>query len=35
MLVDEHDFSVERVKSALEKLKKGSAGKQQKSLGDF
>ena len=34
-LVDEHDFSEERVKSTLEKLKKGSAGKQQKSLGDF
>ena len=35
MLVDEHDFSMERVKSTLEKLKKESAEKQQKSLGDF
>lgn len=35
MLVGEHDFSVERVESALEKLKKESAEKQQKSLGDF
>lgn len=35
LLVDEHDFSVERVKSTLEKLKKESSTKQQKSLGDF
>ena len=35
LLVDEHDFSVERVKSMLEKLKRESAEKQQKSLGDF
>jgi len=35
LLVDEHDFSVERVKSTLEKLKRESAEKQQKSLGDF
>lgn len=35
LLVDEHNFSMERVKSSLEKLKKESAGKQQKSLGDF
>ena len=35
LLVDEHDFSAERVKSTLEKLKRESAEKQQKSLGDF
>ncbi|MEK6868610.1 MAG: flap endonuclease-1 [Nanoarchaeota archaeon] len=35
LLVDEHDFSAERVKSTLEKLKKESSGNQQKSLGDF
>jgi len=35
MLVDEHDFSAERVKSTLEKLKRESGEKQQKSLGDF
>jgi len=35
LLVDEHDFSEERVKSTLEKLKKESGEKQQKSLGDF
>ena len=35
LLVDEHDFSAERVKSALEKLKKESSEKHQKSLGDF
>ena len=35
LLVDEHDFSAERVKSTLEKLKKESGEKQQKSLGDF
>lgn len=35
LLVDEHDFSMERVKSTLEKLKKESSEKHQKSLGDF
>ena len=35
LLADEHDFSAERVKSTLEKLKKESSAKQQKSLGDF
>ncbi len=35
LLVDEHDFSAERVSSTLSKLKKESSEKQQKSLGDF
>ena len=35
LLVNEHDFSEERVKSTLGKLKKSTASKQQKSLGDF
>ncbi len=35
ILVDEHDFSVERVESSLEKLKKSEDKKKQKSLGDF
>lgn len=35
LLVDEHDFSEQRVKSSLEKLKKETSKKQQKSLGDF
>ncbi|MBI2208043.1 flap endonuclease-1 [Candidatus Woesearchaeota archaeon] len=35
LLVDEHDFSEERVKSALEKFSKGNVKKQQKSLSDF
>ena len=35
LLADEHDFSADRVKSTLEKLKKESSAKQQKSLGDF
>ncbi len=34
-LVKEHDFSEQRVKSALEKLDKEGKEKQQKSLGDF
>ena len=34
-LVDEHDFSEQHVKNTLEKLKKESTQKQQKSLGDF
>ena len=34
-LVDEHDFSGERVSATLEKLKKASVQKQQRSLGDF
>ena len=34
-LVEEHDFSKERVNTTLEKLKKESSEKQQKSLGDF
>ena len=35
LLVNQHDFSEQRVDSALEKLKKTVVGKQQKSLGDF
>ena len=35
ILVNQHDFSEDRVKSTLEKLKKSTASKQQKSLGDF
>ena len=35
LLIDEHDFSEQRVTSTLEKLDKAAAGKQQKSLGDF
>ena len=34
-LIKEHDFSEQRVKSALEKLEKEGKEKQQKSLGDF
>ena len=35
LLVDKHDFSEERVKNTLEKLKKESSKKHQMSLGDF
>ncbi len=35
LLVDEHDFSEERVKSTLEKFNKETGRKQQKSLTDF
>lgn len=35
LLVDEHDFSDERVKSTLEKFNKETGRKQQKSLTDF
>jgi|TARA_Y100000310_G_C20567732_1_gene756386 flap endonuclease-1 len=35
LLVDEHDFSEQRVSNTLEKLKKATTQKQQKSLGDF
>ena len=35
LLVGEHDFSEERVNSALEKFSKGATKKQQKSLADF
>ena len=35
LLVEKHDFSEERIKKTLEKLKKSTAGKQQKSLGEF
>lgn len=35
LLVDEHDFSEERVKSTLEKFNKETKKKQQKSLADF
>jgi flap endonuclease-1 len=35
LLVSQHDFSEDRVKSTLEKMKKSSSSKQQKSLGDF
>lgn len=34
-LVDEHDFSRERVMAALERIRKSSEGKKQKGLGDF
>ncbi len=34
-LVSQHDFSEQRVKTSLEKIKKSAAGKQQKSLGEF
>ena len=35
LLVNQHDFSEQRVKNTIEKLKKSASGKQQKSLGDF
>jgi len=35
LLVDEHDFSEERVNSTLEKLNKNSISRKQKGLGDF
>src|SRR3989338_2449751 len=35
LLIEEHDFSEERVNSTLDKLKKETVSKQQKSLGDF
>jgi len=35
LLIEEHDFSEERVNSTLDKLKKETLEKQQKSLGDF
>jgi len=35
LLIDKHDFSEQRVANTLKKLKKESAGKQQRSLGDF
>lgn len=35
LLVDKHDFSEQRVKKTLEKIKKTTTEKQQKSLGDF
>ena len=35
LLVDKHDFSEQRVANTLEKLKKETSKKQQKSLGDF
>ena len=35
LLVDKYDFSEQRVKNTLEKLKKETSKKQQKSLGDF
>jgi len=35
LLVEQHDFSEQRVANTLEKLKKESTKKQQKSLGDF
>ena len=35
LLVDKHDFSEQRVENTLEKLKKATTEKQQKSLGDF
>ena len=35
LLVNQHDFSEQRVKNTLEKLKKETKEKQQKSLGEF
>ena len=35
LLIDEHDFSEQRVANTLKKLNKTTTGKQQKSLGDF
>lgn len=35
LLVNQHNFSEQRVKAAIEKLKKSTSGNQQKSLGDF
>ncbi|MBL7054282.1 flap endonuclease-1 [Candidatus Woesearchaeota archaeon] len=35
LLVEKHDFSLERVDKTLEKLSKRQEGKQQKGLGDF
>jgi flap endonuclease-1 len=35
LLINKHDFSEQRVKNTLEKLKKQTTGKQQRSLGDF
>tara|TARA_Y100000294_G_scaffold164072_1_gene170536 strand:+ start:51 stop:1079 length:1029 start_codon:yes stop_codon:yes gene_type:complete len=35
LLVNEHDFSEERIKTTLNKLEKETSKKQQKSLGDF
>ncbi|MDD5087035.1 MAG: hypothetical protein PHV16_04755 [Candidatus Nanoarchaeia archaeon] len=35
ILVEEHDFSMERVKSTVEKLLKEKQEKQQKGLNDF
>jgi len=35
LLVDKHDFSEQRVAKTLEKLKKETTNKPQKSLGDF
>ncbi|MBT3303731.1 flap endonuclease-1 [Candidatus Woesearchaeota archaeon] len=35
LLVENHDFAIDRVESSLEKLKKSEDKKKQKSLGDF
>lgn len=35
LLVDEHDFSEERVKAQIEGLIKGNKTKSQKGLGEF
>ncbi len=35
LLVEKHEFSEERVTSQLDKLKKETASKSQKGLGDF
>jgi len=35
LLVDEHDFSLERVQSTLEKFKEETSSRQQKGLGEF
>jgi flap endonuclease-1 len=35
IMCSQHDFSRERIDSALEKLEKGKSGKMQKGLGDF
>ena len=35
LLVNEHDFAIERVKTVLDKLSKNKESKQQKDLGEF
>ena len=35
LLVEKHDFGMERVEKTIDKLLKGKPDKQQKGLGDF